>query len=135
MLYFLLHLQARKIAPVFPLNPETLYHINEFDNVAVFPSEASGRFNQSAMDTSAVYVHGETVNNDTTTVTPGPGIGSSSPFGTSYSPHFPAPRPMVLLRKKSPTFQKTIAVVSLSNSSKPSTSKASTQLLDYKVVT
>ena len=47
-------IQARKIAPVFQLKPETVYLINEFDNVAVFLSETSGRFNHSSINTSAV---------------------------------------------------------------------------------
>ena len=112
--------------------------INEFDDVAVFPSETSGRFNHSAIDTSGIYiVNGEAVNVDTTPATSTSGVLSPSQFGAYTGPtsHIPPPRSSLSLRKKPTTFRKTIAVVSLSNSNKPSTSKASTQLLDYKIVT
>ncbi len=43
-------IQTRKISPVFKLQPSTIYLVKEFDNVAVFPHELSGRFNRSMID-------------------------------------------------------------------------------------
>lgn len=53
---FCTNIQATKISPVFQLQPNTVYFVNEFDNVAVFPHETSGCFNLSLIDPSAVMV-------------------------------------------------------------------------------
>lgn len=61
-----LSLQARKIAPMFQLQTNTVYFVKEFDNVAVFPHETSGRFNQTLIDPMSVYeVHGEVTGGST----------------------------------------------------------------------
>ena len=134
--------QARKIAPVFQLQPTTVYLVNEFDNVAVFLHETSGRFNRSLIDHSAVYaVHGEEVTGSTSNSPSRAvnlGAGALTPFGAYTGPtlQVPPPRPQLSLRRRPTTFRKTVAVVSLSlpSSSKPSTSKASAHL-EYNVVT
>ena len=133
-------LQARKISPVFQLQPNTVYLVNEFDNVAVFPNDTSGRFNRSLINPSAVYaVHGEEMGGSTPfTPSPAANSGALTPFGAYHGPmsQLPPPRPQLSLRRKSTTFRKTVAVVSLSypSSNKASTSKA-TFHLDYKIVT
>ena len=132
--------QTRKIAPVFHLQPTTVYLVNEFDNVAVFPHETSGRFNQALIDPSAVYaIHGEEVTGSTSnTPSHAVNLGALTPFGAYTGPtsQLPPPRPQLSLRRRPTTFRKTIAIVSLSlpNSNKPSTSKASGHL-EYNVVT
>lgn len=75
------HLQARKISPVFQLQASSLYLVKEFENVAVFPHETSGRFNRSLIDPTAVYmVHGDDLchGHGSDTGTPS---SSSTPFG------------------------------------------------------
>ena len=130
-------MQARKISPVFHLQPNTVYLVNEFDNVAVFPHDTSGRFNRSLIDASAVYtVNGEEVTGSTP-ATPSVNLSPLIPFGAYTGPtsQLLPPRPQ-LSRRRPTTFRKTVAVVSLSipSSNKPSTSKASAHL-EYKVVT
>ena len=47
-------LQARKISPVFQLQPNTVYLVNEFDSVAAFQNDTLGRFNRSLINPSAL---------------------------------------------------------------------------------
>ena len=112
---------------MFQLKSQTVYLFNEFDNIAVLRSEVSGCFNRSAITSSAVYI----VNGEVSDVTHNPASFSSgypprSAYGACSSPtsNIPPPRPALSLRRKQVTFRKTIAVVSLSISNKPSTSKA-----------
>ena len=80
---FAISLQARKISPVFSLQPSTIYIVKEFDNVAVFPHESSGRFNSSLIDPSAIYeVHGEEVQQSTNEST----VSKVSSFGAYTGP-------------------------------------------------
>ena len=132
----------KKIAPVFQLQPHDIFLVKEFDNVAVFPHETSGRFNRSLIDPASVYVvNGEDVVEMSNASTSGLSSTSStpiSPFGAYTGPtsHIPPPRSHHLTqRRKSTTFRKTVALVSLSasNPNKPSTSKSS--LVEYKTVT
>ena len=130
----------KKIAPVFQLQPHGIYLVKEFENVAVFPHETSGRFNRSLIHPSSVYVvNGEDVVETSNTSTSGLSLPSSTsitPFGAYSGPtsHLP-PRSSLTQWRKSTTFRKTIALVSLSapNPNKPSTSKSS--LVEYKTVT
>ena len=125
---------------MFQLQPSSIYLVNEFDNIAVFPSETSGRFNRSAIESSAIYiVHGDEISSISQANSP---IASPSPvnpgaYGAYTGPtaFLPPPNMQAAKRRKS-TFNKTIALVSLNspNPNKPSTSKASSHL-DYKVVT
>ena len=93
-------MQARKIAPVFQLQPDTVYLINEFDNAAVFPNETSGRFNHSLTTPAAVYI----INGDPVSVASGPTTTATtphppSPFGAYTGPvsQIPPPRPSLML--------------------------------------
>ena len=128
-------LQVRKVSPVFKLQPSSIYLVKEFDNVAVFLHELSGRFNHSLINPTATYeVNGEAMEqtgNDSavppSTVTP---FGAFTGPTVNLPPHF-----QLVHRKKTSTCRKTMALISLSvpSSSKP-TFKASCRL-DYKVIT
>ena len=131
----LIPLQVKKIAPVFQVQASTIYLVREFEKVAVFPHEASGRFNRSLIDITAVYaVHGEDAVMGSATpqraaTTP------TTPFGAYTGPSVSVPpgRTPVISRKAN-SFRKTVALVSLtSDHSKPSTSKASG--IQYKIIT
>ena len=136
MAFVCIYFQTRKISPVFKLQPSTVYLVKEFDNIAVFPHESSGRFNRSLIDPSAVYeVSGEEFKaNEITSAAAQQSAGS--PFGAYTGPtaHLPPRQP--LHRRKGSSFRKTMALVTLSipNSNKPTTSKHSSHL-EYQVIT
>ena len=117
-------LQVKKIAPVFQLQASTVYLVREFENIAVFPHEASGRFNRALIDLSPIYaVHGEDMVSATpqATATPGPSV-PSVPFGAYTGPTLSRGVPCKAISKKPNSFRKTIALVSLTADNRPSTS-------------
>lgn len=124
---------------MFQLQPSSIYLVKDFEDIAVFPHEASGRFNRTLIELTSVYtVHGE----ESVVHSATPSAPLSSPSSSAYraytgpTQHVPPPRSQLTQRRKSATFRKTLQVVSLSlpNQNKPTSSKASTHL-DYKVVT
>ena len=136
MLTELYHFPGKKIAPVFQLQASTIYLVREFENLAVFPHEMSGRFNRSLIDASAVYaVHGEECGSPTPQA---PASSVQSPIGAYTGPSsFHSTVPTAALTKatnrKPNCFRKTVALVSLTDDNKPSTSKAIN--LEYKIIT
>ena len=119
---------------MFQLQPSSIYLVKEFDNVAVFPHETSGRFNRTLIDPSAVYtVHGDEISGAHTTPSSNPAVISSYGAYTGPTAHLPPSRIHTTQHRKS-NFRKTLPLVSLSAPNKPSTSRASFNL-DYKVIT
>lgn len=130
----------KKIAPVFKLQPAMVFLVKEFDSIALFPHETSGKFNQAQVDLAARYeVRGEEVEPSTACATPV--AKDVSPFGAftgptaslSAVPHrLP---PLANRRKLVSSFRKTIMLVSLAlqNPNKPSSSTCAG--VDYRIVT
>ena len=112
-------LQVKKIALVFQLQASTVYLVREFENIAVFPHEASGRFNHSLIDLSAVYA-GEDCRPATpraATTTPGSSVPSTL-FGAYMEPTLSHSVPSAstkVISRKSNSVRKTVSCLSKSN--------------------
>ena len=129
-------LQVKKIAPVFQVKASTIYLVREFEIVAVFPHEASGRFNRGLIDATAVYaVHGDDATTSPQQTHMSPASVPVTPFGAYTGPTVSVPaRTMLSKRGQSNSFRKSISLVSISSDyNKPSTSKGSG--IQYEIIT
>ena len=122
--------QVKKISSIFRVLPNTLFLVEEIDNVAIFPND-SGHFKPSQLSNGTTYeVHGEDVDRP---MEASALSQPSTPFGAYTSPVFPAPKQSLIPKSKS--LRRVISLVSLSaiDPTKPGSSKASK--FDYTIVT
>ena len=129
---------------MFRVQPSSLYLLKEFQNVAIFPHEKSGRFNRSQFDSRYVYeVHGDEVavpGTPTQPDVPKPFGAYTGPShdGTLSSASLPSRAivntPFSATGQKRKTLCKTVALVSLSEDcERPSSSRSSG--VSYTIVT
>ena len=126
------------MSPVFQLQSSSIYLVNEFDNVAVFPNETSGRFNRSLIDMDAVYnVHGDEISMHSSHSSHAQPAGAFGAYAGPTAPALlrPSTASVSAHKRRKSAFNKTIALVCLSSPdpNKPGTSRATH--LDYKIVT
>ena len=122
--------QVKKVSSIFRVLPNTLFLVEEIDNVAIFPDD-SGHFKPSQLSNGTTYeVHGEDVDRP---MEASALSQPSTPFGAYTSPVFPASKQSLIPKSKS--LRRAISLVSLSaiDPTKPGSSKASK--FDYTIVT
>ena len=79
--------QVKKISSIFKVVPQSLYLVEEAENVAIFPDE-SGQFRPSQLSVGLTYeVHGDST--DKPIMEPSNTSQPSTPYGAYTSPAYP----------------------------------------------